>query len=91
MIQANIPETKSEITKLIGYALAGEKVMIAINERPLIELKMIPKNKPKKYGDRKELFGLLRDEIKIYEKDLTLPNEVVNSFYSSDIEHANTS
>ena len=69
----NISEAKTQLSKLVDMAFHGEKVVIAKNNLPLVDL--VP-HQPE--GKRK--LGLLRGQVKIPENFLE-ENEVINEMF----------
>ena len=61
MYQANIHDAKTHLSELIKRALAGEKIIIARNGEPVVELKPVQAEplKPRE-------LGRLRGKIKFY-------------------------
>jgi len=47
-MQVNIHEAKTNLSKLIRLALAGEEVIIARNDVPVVKLMPLPEAKPKR-------------------------------------------
>jgi prevent-host-death family protein len=47
-IQVNIHEAKTNLSKLIQRALAGEEVIIARDNVPVVKLTPLPEEKPKR-------------------------------------------
>ena len=48
MTQVTIHEAKTQLSKLIQMVLAGEEVIIAKRDKPLVKLVMIEAEKPKR-------------------------------------------
>lgn len=75
----NIHEAKSTLSALIRMVLAGEKVVIAKNNKPVAELRAISdKRKPRKPG-------LLQGKIRILQAWETADKEVADLLLSSKI------
>lgn len=73
----NISEAKANLSKLVDMVYHGEKVVIAKNNLPLVELVI---HKPK--GKRK--LGLLAGKFELKE-DLTVEDKDINDmFYGED-------
>lgn len=70
----NISEAKTNLSKLVDMAFQGEKVIIAKNNLPLVELVV---HKPQK----KRKFGLLKGQIKIPDNFLDEDEEINAMFY----------
>ena len=57
-MQVNVHEAKSQLSKLIERALAGEEIIIARNNKPTVRLQVLPSARHKrKLGEVK---GLIR-------------------------------
>ena len=79
MPTVNMHEAKTQLSKLVEAALAGEEVVIAKAGKPAVRLVPIPR-------ERRE-FGSLAGTISKEELDALLaplPDEVIDSFYNSD-------
>lgn len=75
----NVHEAKSKLSALIKKVLAGEEVIIARNNKPVIELKQyFPKIK-------KRQLGILNGQMTIYGTWEDLDKEVLDSFEQSEI------
>lgn len=62
MTQVNIHEAKTNLSKLIKMALAGEEVIIAKGNRPVAKLVRYLNNKPKrKIGSAKEKIKIMEN------------------------------
>ena len=73
----NISEAKTKLSKLVNMAYHGEKIVIAKNNLPLVDL--VP-HKP----DGKRRLGLLSGKLKVPD-DIMAENEEINEmFYGSD-------
>ena len=60
MIRANVHEAKSQLSKLIERAEAGEEVVIARNGKPAVRLVPVRDSQPAK----RDILGALRDRIR---------------------------
>lgn len=79
MPTVNMHEAKTQLSKLVEAALAGEDVVIAKAGEPAVRLVPIPR-------ERRE-FGSLAGTISKEELEALLaplPDEVIESFYNSD-------
>ncbi len=74
----NLSEAKANLSKLVDMAYHGEKVIIAKNNLPLVEL--VPH---KKEGKRK--LGLLKGKIVIPENFNDEDPEINELFYGKDV------
>jgi prevent-host-death family protein len=73
----NISEAKTKLSKLVNMAYHGEKIVIAKNNLPLVDL--VP-HKP----EGKRRLGLLSGKLKVPD-DIMAENEEINEmFYGSD-------
>ena len=73
----NIAEAKTNFSKLVDMACHGEKIIIAKNNLPLVEL--VP-HKP----EGKRTLGLLKGKIRI-PKDFNREDDAINEmFYGND-------
>ncbi len=70
----NISEAKSQLSKLVDRAFHGEKVVIAKNNLPLVDL--VP-HQPE--GERK--LGLLRGQVTVPEDFLDEDKDINEMFY----------
>ena len=70
----NISEAKTQLSKLVDRAFHGEKVVIAKNNLPLVDL--VP-HQPE--GKRK--LGLLRDQVTVPENFLDDDDDINEMFY----------
>jgi len=70
----NISEAKTQLSKLVDMVFHGEKVIIAKNNLPLVDL--VP-HKPE--GKRK--LGLLRNQVKIPENFQDEDEDINEMFY----------
>ena len=73
----NISEAKNKLSKLVNMAYQGEKIVIAKNNLPLVDL--VP-HKPE--GKRK--LGLLSGELKVPDDIIAEDEEINEMFYGSD-------
>ena len=72
----NVSEAKTNLSKLVDMAYHGEKVIIAKNNLPLVEI--VP-HKPKE----KRKLGLLAGQIEIPEDFLNEDEEINAMFYGN--------
>jgi prevent-host-death family protein len=64
MTQVTIHEAKTNLSKLIKKALAGEEVIIAKGDEPLVKLVSLPGKKPKRrLGGAKGLVKYMADDF----------------------------
>lgn len=85
MIQANIHEAKTQLSKLIEKALAGERVVIAKHNKPVVEIKSINHTQEVK-NSRKKLLGLYKGKIKLTKKFFEpLPDDLLEAFNNPTI------
>jgi prevent-host-death family protein len=61
MIRANVHEAKSQLSKLIERAEAGEEVVIARNGRPVVRL--VPLAPGAAASTKRQVLGALRDKV----------------------------
>ncbi len=73
----NVSEAKTNLSKLIDMVFHGEKVVIAKNNLPLVDLVI-----HKKTGKRK--LGLLAGEFSLPEDFLEQDEEMESRFYGED-------
>lgn len=73
----NISEAKTNLSKLVDMAYHGEKIVIAKNNLPLVDLVI---HKPT--GERK--LGLLAGKFKVPSDILNEDDEINDMFYSED-------
>ncbi len=73
----NLSEAKANLSKLVDRAYHGEKIIIAKNNLPLVEL--VPH---KKEGKRK--LGLLKGKIVIPDNFNDEDPEIIEMFYGKD-------
>lgn len=73
----NISEAKTNLSKLVNMAYHGEKVVIAKNNLPLVEL--VP-HKP----EGKRMLGLLSGKLKVPDDIMEEDEEINDMFYGSD-------
>ena len=63
-MQINTHEAKSQLSRLIDRALAGEEVIIARNNRPLIRLTPVEEGKrPLEFGTEPDLILRMDDDF----------------------------
>jgi len=68
-MQVNVHQAKSQLSKLIERALAGEEVIIARNNKPTVRLVVIPEAR------RTRRLGELQDLVKYMAEDFDAPLE----------------
>jgi len=73
----NISEAKTNLSKLVALACSGEKVVIAKNNQPLVDLVV---HKPQ--GKRK--LGLLEGKFTVPDDIMEEDSEINSMFYGSD-------
>jgi prevent-host-death family protein len=61
MLQVNVHEAKTNLSKLIQKVVDGEEVIIARGNQPIIKLVLIEKSKPKRR------LGTAKGKIKIFD------------------------
>lgn len=63
-MQVNIHQAKSQLSKLIERALAGEEVIIARNNKPTVRLEVLPElRRKRKLGTLKGLVVHMSDDF----------------------------
>jgi prevent-host-death family protein len=78
MKQVNLYEAKTQLSKLVEAAIAGEEVIIARAGKPVARLSAIEK------PAQKRRLGILDGQLVIPEDfNAPLPDEVIESFYGS--------
>ncbi|MDT8439921.1 MAG: type II toxin-antitoxin system prevent-host-death family antitoxin [Wenzhouxiangellaceae bacterium] len=78
MKQVNLYEAKTQLSKLVEAAVAGEEVIIARAGKPVARLSALEK------PAHKRRLGILDGKITIPEDfNAPLPDEVIESFYGS--------
>jgi antitoxin (DNA-binding transcriptional repressor) of toxin-antitoxin stability system len=84
MTQVTIHQAKTQLSRLIQKALAGEEVVIANRDKPVVRLEVIAGAKP----DRSKFFGCLKDQFSKEAVDfLTNPKldeEIAEDFYTDN-------
>lgn len=75
----NISEAKANLSKLVNMVYHGEKVVIAKNNLPLVDL-VIHKD------ESKRVLGLLEGKVELPEGILDEDDEINEMFYGSDAE-----
>jgi prevent-host-death family protein len=80
VLTVNMHEAKSQLSKLVDAALAGEEVVIARAGKPAVRLVPAEPFRPLQLGTLK---GTLPREV-IESMVAPLPVEVIDSFYESD-------
>lgn len=76
-MQVNMHEAKSQLSKLGRLAWEGEEVVIARAGKPY--LRLTPYREPRK-------LGLLEGQIRIADDFDETPQDVIDSFYESDLD-----
>ena len=81
---ANIHDAKTNLSKLIERALAGEEVIIAKAGKPLVRLQPVEVEKPK---GKRGILGAMRGQFQLKPgwDDPALDKEIEELFYSSEI------
>lgn len=79
MLTANMHEAKTQLSRLVEQALAGEEVVIARAGKPLVRLVPVVEDKP-----RRQL-GRLKGKIHIAPDFDETPQDIIDSFYNSEI------
>jgi len=77
-MQANIHEAKTNFSKLIDRALAGEEVIVAKAGRPLVRLVPINSDKPRRQ------FGLDKGAFSVPDDFDAADPEIEKMFYGQD-------
>lgn len=78
MKQVNLYEAKTQLSKLVEAAIAGEEVIIARAGKPVARLSALEK------PTHKRRLGILDGQMTIPEDfNAPLPDEVIESFYGS--------
>ena len=63
-MKVTIHEAKTHLSKLIRNALAGEEVIIAKGDKPLVKLAVIPElRKQRRIGGAKDIFEFVSDDF----------------------------
>ncbi|VAW39582.1 hypothetical protein MNBD_DELTA03-950 [hydrothermal vent metagenome] len=75
----NISEAKTNLSKLVNMAYHGEKVVIAKNNLPLVDLVI---HKPEK----KRKLGLLAGQFEVPDNIMSEDPDINEMFYGSDKE-----
>jgi len=77
-----IHEAKSNLSKLVKQAAAGETIYIGAYGKPEVTLTSVNINKIRA-EKRKQAFGCMRDKIVFHEGwDDPLPDDIIDLFYS---------
>ena len=64
MLQVNVQEAKTHLSRLIRQALDGEEVVIARGNRPLIRLQVLPEaRKARELGSERGLIVRMEDDF----------------------------
>lgn len=79
MPTVNMHEAKTQLSKLVEAALAGEEVVIAKAGKPAVRLVPVQRNR-REFGS---LAGTISQE-QLEAMLAPLPDEVIESFYNSD-------
>ncbi len=79
MIQVNVHEAKTHLSRLLEQVEAGEEIIIARNGKPVARLVAHASRRP----DRKP--GFLKGKIWVADDFDETPQEVIDSFYDSVI------
>ncbi len=66
-MQVNVHQAKSQLSKLIERALAGEEVIIARNNKPTVRLEVLPEAR------RRRRLGALKGLVKYMADDFDEP------------------
>lgn len=66
-MQVNVHQAKSQLSKLIERALAGEEVIIARNNKPAVRLEVLPETR------HKRRLGALKGLVKKMAEDFDEP------------------
>ena len=82
MPTVNMHEAKTQLSKLVEAALAGEDVVIAKAGKPVVRLVPCPQDKPT-YRELGSLQGTITPQ-ELEALLAPLPEDVINSFYESD-------
>ena len=70
MLQVNVHEAKTHLSRLIRQALDGEEVVIAKGNRPLIRLEVLPEaRKARELGSERALIVRMEDDFDAPLKD----------------------
>ncbi len=82
-VQYNLYEAKTQLSKLVDQAAAGEEIIICKAGKPIARLGPLPEKtkKPRKGGQWKGKIWYADD----YEEDL--PEDIIESFYSSETDY----
>lgn len=64
MLQVNVHEAKTHLSRLIRQALDGEEVVIAKGNRPLVRLEVLPEaRKARELGSERGLIVRMEDDF----------------------------
>lgn len=64
ILQVNIHEAKTQLSKLIQAALNGKEVIIARGNKPVVRLEVLPEAKgERKIGNAKDLLLFMSDDF----------------------------
>jgi antitoxin (DNA-binding transcriptional repressor) of toxin-antitoxin stability system len=77
-VVVNMYEAKTQLSRLVDRAAAGEDILIARHERPIAKLSRLEPAR------RTIVFGLLEGQIEVPDDfDAPLPDDVLAEFYES--------
>lgn len=74
MKTVNMHEAKSQLSRLVEQALAGEEIIIAKAGRPMVRLV------PVRLDEQPRIPGRLKDRIRLAADFDTTPDEIIDSF-----------
>ncbi|MCL2294521.1 MAG: type II toxin-antitoxin system prevent-host-death family antitoxin [Spirochaetes bacterium] len=78
----SIHEAKSNLSKLVKRAAAGETIYIGAYGKPEVKLTTVSLGKYQA-EQRAKAFGCMKGKINLHEGwDAPLPDEIINSFYN---------
>lgn len=80
MLTANMHEAKTQLSRLVEQALAGEEVVIARAGKPLVRLVPVAEEKP-----RRRIPGRWKGKVWIAPDFDETPQDIIDSFYNSEI------
>lgn len=75
--EVSIADAKAHFAALVARAEAGEQIVVTRHGRPVACLGPMPAKKPVVFGDLRGLWVA---------DDLSLPEDVIDDFYNSNIE-----
>ena len=77
----NIHDAKTQFSKLVSRAEAGEEIVIARGGKPVARIAPLPKK-----SGKRGTFGMWRGKIEVPgDFDAPLPDEVLDTFYNSPL------